>query len=850
MFSKTYVSQVCDPSHTPRCHQQALPACEPGSRSLPWRGTLIQRLGRSGCPGLWIAILITYLAGSGLPIATGVRASRLAAPVQPAKSVVISQIYGGGGNSGAPWRNDFIELYNTGGETIDLGNWALHYSSATGTTWQRTLLFGSLAPGRRYLVQQASGGANGTPLPTPDLTGTIPLAATAGKIVLTRTTTAIPGGTICPAGSDVVDLAGYGNSANCFEGVGPAPSPGSATAIARIERGCRDTNQNRADFLAVTPAPLNGASPAIICGQPTTPAGVGLARPTPAQAGSPITLEVAVTAGTNPPSSRISVTADLRAIGGAAGQPLSDTGTGADEMAGDGRYVARYSLPRTLAARKYGLEATIRDGEGRESRVMIELEVVAPGPPSPVLISQVYASGGNSGAIYSHDWVELFNRGRDKVDLTGWSVQYATATGSSWSRVDLGGELPAGRYFLIRLGGGSSGAAPPNPDQSANINLSSSGGKILLTRSPGSITTGCPVGEVRADLIGYGNSADCFEGDAPAGAPGAATALIRWGDGCRETDQNRADWRTDQPRPRNTTNQPLDCTSYLATFGGIPGGQYPGSILIYPAYSSLSTSPQGEDTRLTLTNTSPNQHVAVRLFWINGGSAATADSLISLTPNQTVSLLASEIDPDIAGYLISVAVDLQSGRPINFNHLIGSQYLKLTSGHSGNITPVSIRAIESEPVAVDPAAMSGELIFDDNHYQRLPSTLAVGHLPSPITDSDCLLIVDRLEGSLATGLQTVGELRGVIYSDLESAHSFAASSSRRQLRLLINDRAPRVTPRLSAIIPATRAGWMKFARVDGGAIVGALLSRNGNGRVLHLLGLAEEAVIELPLLGG
>jgi len=173
----------------------------------------------------------------GLPIANGVWAFRSAVPAQAAKSVVISQIYGGGGNSGAPWRNDFIELYNTGGETIDLGSWALHYASATGTTWQRTLLSGRLAPGRRYLVQQASGGTAGSPLPAPDLTGTIALAATAGKVVLTRTPTAIAGGVNCPARGDVVDLVGYGSSANCFEGAGPAPSPGRAPAIARMERG-------------------------------------------------------------------------------------------------------------------------------------------------------------------------------------------------------------------------------------------------------------------------------------------------------------------------------------------------------------------------------------------------------------------------------------------------------------------------------------------------------------------------------------------------------------------------------------------------------------------------------------
>jgi predicted extracellular nuclease len=114
--------------------------------------------------------------------------------------VLISQIYGGGGNAGAPWRNDFIELYNIGAQPVDLTGWAIHYASATGTTWQRTLLSGSLAPGRRLLIQQAAGGGAGALLPAPDLTGSIALASTAGKVVLTRTATAIPTGASCPLG--------------------------------------------------------------------------------------------------------------------------------------------------------------------------------------------------------------------------------------------------------------------------------------------------------------------------------------------------------------------------------------------------------------------------------------------------------------------------------------------------------------------------------------------------------------------------------------------------------------------------------------------------------------------------
>src|SRR5262245_32592033 len=54
-----------------------------------------------------------------------------------------------------------------------------------------------------------------------------------------------------------------------------------------------------------------------------------------------------------------------------------------------------------------------------------------PGAVSPtVIISQIYGGGGNAGAVYRSDFVEIFNRGSAPVSLTGWSIQYASATGT------------------------------------------------------------------------------------------------------------------------------------------------------------------------------------------------------------------------------------------------------------------------------------------------------------------------------------------------------------------------------------------------------------------------------------
>lgn len=184
----------------------------------------------------------------------------LAIPGFAQSRVVISQIYGGGGNSGATYTNDFIELLNTGDTAQDLSGWSVQYASSTGTTWQVTPLSGSILPGRYYLVKEAVGAGGTAALPNPEVTGTIALSATAGKIALVSSATALSGS--CPTG--VIDLAGFG-AANCFEGTAPTPAPSNTLAALRAGNGCSDGNTNDADFSTGTPNPRNGSSPVAVC---------------------------------------------------------------------------------------------------------------------------------------------------------------------------------------------------------------------------------------------------------------------------------------------------------------------------------------------------------------------------------------------------------------------------------------------------------------------------------------------------------------------------------------------------------------------------------------------------------
>src|SRR5690606_38292431 len=78
-----------------------------------------------------------------------------------------------------------------------------------------------------------------------------------------------------------------------------------------------------------------------------------------------------------------------------------------------------------------------------------------------VVISQVYGGGGNSGSTYTHDFIELFNAGNVAVDLTGWTVQYASSTGNSWAATNLTSVvLQPGQYYLVQEAQGTGGTTP------------------------------------------------------------------------------------------------------------------------------------------------------------------------------------------------------------------------------------------------------------------------------------------------------------------------------------------------------------------------------------------------------
>lgn len=244
--------------------------------------------------------------------------------------VVISQVYGGGGNSGATWKSDFIELHNTGTSAVDLSTYSVQYASAAGTSWQVTPLSGSIGPGAYFLVKQADGSGGTADLPAADVSGTIALSGTAGKVALSASQSALSG--TCPSG--MADLVGFGSTASCYEGSAPTAAPSNTLAVLRAGEGCTDTNDNAADFGTGAPSPRNHATPASVCGASGTPL-LSITDATGDEGAGPLTFAVTLTQPA--PAGGITVhwkTADGTATAGSDYAAASGTATLAQGQTG------------------------------------------------------------------------------------------------------------------------------------------------------------------------------------------------------------------------------------------------------------------------------------------------------------------------------------------------------------------------------------------------------------------------------------------------------------------------------------------------------------------------------------
>ena len=179
-------------------------------------------------------------------------------------NIVISEIYGGGGSNNAYYNRDFVVLYNLSNSPVDLSTWSIQAASATGTSWNKVNLSGTIQASSYYLVRLNNTGGSSNPgidLPTPDVNGTgISLSANNAKVALLNTTTTA--GSFSKPNSNLIDFVGFG-TANDREGSSSsdnAPAPSISTSIRR-KIVTVDTDNNAADFeVSNPPTPLNSSS--------------------------------------------------------------------------------------------------------------------------------------------------------------------------------------------------------------------------------------------------------------------------------------------------------------------------------------------------------------------------------------------------------------------------------------------------------------------------------------------------------------------------------------------------------------------------------------------------------------
>jgi hypothetical protein len=298
-----------------------------------------------------------------------------------AAQVRLSQIYGGGGNVGATWSSDFVELFNSG-PPQSLAGWSVQYASAAGSSWQVTPLPALvLDTGRYLLIRQGSGNTLPSPqslaLPAADALGTTFLSSSDGKVALCSSTAPLAGST--PSSPFLVDFVGYGPGASWNESGAPfsaalnAPSPSNTTAILRLGCGVLDSGVNADDWSVGLPQPRNLSTPSS-----TGLSLSGMAQPWFAKPGRTVRIVCEPQACVAPtlPSSLV-VVVDLSRISGPVAAALNDDGVSGDEHAGDGLYSLEVQVPSTQPQGIVHLPLACSDG-ARFGAGYVGLHVHAP----------------------------------------------------------------------------------------------------------------------------------------------------------------------------------------------------------------------------------------------------------------------------------------------------------------------------------------------------------------------------------------------------------------------------------------------------------------------------------------
>jgi|GEM_PF-1665638 len=694
-------------------------------------------------------------------------------PTQAA-NLVINEIYGGGGNSGAVYRNDFVELYNSSASAIDLSTYSIQYAAAAGTSWQVLNLSGSIAAGQPYLIKLASGGPIGAALPAENISGSINMSATAGKLALVSSQTTLTGSDP-QSDPSMVDFVGFGTTANAFE-TAKAPAPSAANSVSRAAGGV-DTGNNSSDFSAGTPSPTAGPDltpPTLASTNPvdnatnvstttnlvatfsetvqkgasgnvtikktsdnSTVQTIDVTTAAVSVAGAVVTIDppsdlasgteyyvvidaaafkdnaaspnnyaglssttawsftTAAAIDITPPTlvlptspadnaSGVAITSNLVATFSETVQKGSsgnvyikktsdnsivqtiDITTGAVTVAGAVVTIDPADLASgteyyvTIDAGAFKDTATVPNNyAGLSSTTAWSFTTAVPFVAGQIVISQVYGGGGNSGATYTNDFIELHNNSAVTVNITGWSVQYASALGNFSNKTDLSGSIPPGGYYLVQGAYGANGSALPTPDATGSLNLSAANGKVALVGNNTLLGAGGPTDPTVSDFVGFGTASQ-YEGAAAAPAGGNTLAVVRQNSGTLDTNVNSFDFVTAVPAPRNSATPAYTPTADGSCIAAVTNVT-PGSPLLN---SSVFGRNLGSQTvGITLTGTFPGSTVTNVSIVVPAAITGLVIGNVSLSGTGSVSVTGNTIT------ITGAAITTSSGLTVNISGL-------------------------------------------------------------------------------------------------------------------------------------------------------------------------------------
>ncbi len=279
--------------------------------------------------------------------------------------------------------------------------------------------------------------------------------------------------------------------------------------------------------------------------------------------------------------------------------------------------------------------------------------------------------------------------------------------------------------------------------------------------------------------------------------------------------------------------------------------QKPGSVLFYNRYLSTIGAPNGNNTTISLTNTSPTTSTKVRLFFIAAADCSSYEQAVCLAAQQTTTFRMGDFDPGTTGYCVAVACDA-AGNPTQFNWLIGNAQLRQTSLLNGQFYDATLSAIavsKREAGALSATNNVAEMAFDEKMYDSLPAQLAADNIPSQGTNAGngnaTFLSLYRPVANLAGGASNTSVAFTINNNTGQSATTSQSIGCYTDLRLNLL----RLNPTVATLLPLGKSGWIRISAGDSGPLLGAQFNSGqyASGASLRAVTYALDYRISIPI---